>query len=194
MLYSLTIMRFNNFMIESLITSKTRIRILLKFFLNCQTASYLRGLESEFGESTNSIRVELNKLENAGLLSSTSEGKKKFYYANTNHPLFDDINSILKKFVGIDQIIDKITRQIGDLRSAYLIGNFALGKDSPIIELTLVDTNMDFKYIDALVTIAEEFLSRKIKYSILSQGEMVRTFINKPVLLIWSSDKNTVMN
>jgi DNA-binding transcriptional regulator PaaX len=63
-------------MIESLITSKTRIKLLLKFFLNTQTKSYLRGLETEFGESTNSIRVELNRLENAGLLSASTEGNK----------------------------------------------------------------------------------------------------------------------
>ena len=56
-------------MIETLISSKTRIKLLLKFFLNSNTTSYLRSLESEFGESTNAIRVELNRLENAGMLS-----------------------------------------------------------------------------------------------------------------------------
>ena len=51
-------------MLETLISSKTRIKLLLKFFLNSKTKSYLRNLESEFGESTNAIRVELNRLEN----------------------------------------------------------------------------------------------------------------------------------
>ena len=63
-------------MIESLISSKTRVKLLLKFFLNSKNSSYLRGLESEFGESTNAIRIELNKLEDAGLLSSNLEGNK----------------------------------------------------------------------------------------------------------------------
>jgi len=66
-------------MIESLITSKTRVKLLLKFFLNSDTTSYLRGLESEFGESTNSIRVELNRLEEAGLLITASDGNKKMF-------------------------------------------------------------------------------------------------------------------
>jgi len=40
-------------MLDSLITSKTRIKLLLKFFLNTSTHAYLRGLADEFGESTN---------------------------------------------------------------------------------------------------------------------------------------------
>ena len=57
-------------MLKSLITSKTRVKILLNFFLNYQTMCHLRGLESEFGESSNSIRMELIDLENAGILNS----------------------------------------------------------------------------------------------------------------------------
>ena len=70
-------------MIETLISSKTRIKLLLKFFLNSNTTSYLRGLEGEFGESSNAIRVELNKLEEAGMLSSEVKGNKKMFKANT---------------------------------------------------------------------------------------------------------------
>ena len=53
-------------MLESLITSKTRIKLLLKFFLNSSTKAYLRGLEAEFGESTKAIRLELNRFEQIG--------------------------------------------------------------------------------------------------------------------------------
>jgi hypothetical protein len=175
-------------MIESLITSKTRIKLLLKFFLNSQTKSYLRGLESEFGESTNSIRVELNRLENAGLLDTTTEGNKKMFHANTSHPLFNDINNILRKFIGIDQIIDRITSQIGDLQAAYLTGDFATGKDSQIIDLALVGNKLDRVYIEELVEKAEEFISRRIKYIILTQEEMMQFYNDKPVLLIWKMD------
>jgi predicted transcriptional regulator len=71
-------------MLDSLITSKTRIKLLLKFFLNSDNKSYLRNLEQEFGESSNAIRVELNRLEEADLLRSEVSGNKKFFSANTN--------------------------------------------------------------------------------------------------------------
>jgi hypothetical protein len=49
-------------MLQALITSRTRIKLLLKFFLNSSNTSYLRDLAAEFGESTNAIRLELNHL------------------------------------------------------------------------------------------------------------------------------------
>jgi hypothetical protein len=168
-------------MIESLITSKTRIKLLLKFFLNSQTKSYLRSLETEFGEST-------NRMENAGLLESAIEGNKKMFSANSKHPLFLDINNILKKFIGIDQITKLITSQIGNLHSAYLIGDFAIGKDSEIIDITLIGEHLDRLFIETLVEKAESYIKRRIKYIVLTQEEMIQFFNNKPVLQIWNRE------
>ena len=84
-------------MLESLITSKTRIKLLLKFFLNPGTRAYLRGLATEFGESTNAIRVELNRLTDAKLLKSINSGRKVEYRANKEHSLFKDIQNVVNK-------------------------------------------------------------------------------------------------
>ena len=176
-------------MLENLITSKTRLKLLLKFFLNSQTKSYLRSLETEFGESTNSIRMELNRLENAGFLNTAIVGNKKMFFANIKHPLFYDINNIVKKFIGIDHIIDQVTTQIGDLQAAYITGDFAIGKDSKIIDLVLVGFQLDRPFIDTLVEKAEKFISRRIKYIILTTEEMTQYFVNKPILLIWKADE-----
>ena len=59
-----------------LITSKTRLKLLSRFFLNQNLSGYLQGLSKELDENTNSIRVELNRLEAAGLLASELEGRK----------------------------------------------------------------------------------------------------------------------
>ena len=82
-------------MLDTLISSKTRLKLVLKFFLNSNTKAYLRGLEEEFGESTNAIRLELNKFEEAGLLASESEGNKKVYQANAKHPFYKDLHQML---------------------------------------------------------------------------------------------------
>ncbi|MCG6191548.1 winged helix-turn-helix domain-containing protein [Maribellus maritimus] len=175
-------------MLQSIITSKTRIKLLLKFFLNTRTRSYLRHLEQEFGESSNAIRVELNRLEAAGLLTAEMSGNRKYFSANTAHPLFDDINSILKKFVGIDQIIDRITSKVGDLEAAFITGDFAKGRDSQIIDLVLTGENLDRKYIHKLVEKAENIIGRKIRYLVLTAEQMMEVFKDKPRLLIWKAD------
>ena len=176
-------------MLDSIITSKTRIKLLLKFFLNSETKSYLRNLEQEFGESTNGIRVELNRLEGAGLLKTEVVGHKKFFRANITHPLFNDINNILKKFVGIDKIIDSIVSRVGDLDAAYLTGDFAKGRDSKIIDLVLVGKKLDTNYINSLSVKAEEFVERKIRHLELTSEQMADYFEDKPALLIWKADK-----
>ena len=177
-------------MLNSIITSKTRVKLLLKFFLNSNTKSYLRNLEQEFGESSNAIRIELNRLENAELLQSEFSGNRKYFRANTNHPLFKDINNIVKNFVGIDQLIERIINQIGNMETAYITGDLAKGIDSQIIDLVMVGKNFDTSYIEQLVSKAENVIERKIRYLILTETQMTDYFKNKPVLLIWEQDKN----
>ena len=125
-------------MIETLISSKTRIKLLLKFFLNSETTSYLRGLESEFGESSNSIRLELNRLEGAGMLTSSMQGNKKFFKSNTKHPLYREVHNILLKYIGFDQIIEGVVERLGDVKKVYVTGEFAKGLDSQIIDLVFI--------------------------------------------------------
>lgn len=177
-------------MLNSIITSKTRIKLLLKFFLNSETKSYLRNLEQEFGESTNAIRIELNRLEGAGLLNSQVMGNRKYFMANTEHPLFNDINNILKKFVGIDKLIEKVIIKIGNLEKAFITGDFAKGKDSQIIDLVLIGKNLNSNYIDSLLNKTEKMIKRKIRHHILTNDEMNEFFKHNPSLLIWDSTLN----
>jgi len=75
-------------MLENLITSKTRLRLLVKFFINVANEGYLRGLASEMQESTNSIRKELNNLTDAGYLIRKDNNQKITYKANQKNPFF----------------------------------------------------------------------------------------------------------
>ena len=132
-------------MLDSLITLKTRVRLILKFFLNPETRAYLRGLSEEFGESTNGIRVELNRLADAGLLKTSENGRTKVYSANRNHPLFPELHSLVKKYLGIDQVIDAILAKLGNIQKAFITGDYASGIDSGIIDLVIIgEVNKDF--------------------------------------------------
>lgn len=178
-------------MLESLITSKTRIKILFKLFLNENSKSHLRGLEKEFGESSNSIRTELNRLIAVGLLSSEQIKNKRVYMANRKHPLYDNINGMLRKIVGIDKLVERVTSKIGNLETAFLIGEFALGHDSDTIELALVGYNLDEQYIKNLVSKAEENINRKIVYMTFTPEQLTWVLKDRPKLLIWKKDKET---
>lgn len=175
-------------MLDTLITSKTRIKLLLKFFLNAQTKSYLRHLEGEFGESTNAIRLELNKFEEAGMLTADMEGNKKLYQANTHHPLFDDIHNIIKKYIGIDRIIEDIIDKVGALKKVYLIGEYAKGVDSGVIDFLLVGRQFNHEYIANMTTIAEKRIGRKIRFLFMTSEEFIDQIPSaESGLLLWES-------
>lgn len=135
---------------------------MLKFFSNVHTRAYLRGLAEELGESTNAIRVELNRLTEAGLLNHVQEGNTIVYNANTNNPFFKELNKLVLKYMGMDDIVESVVSKIGDLDLAFITGDYALGKDSGIIELVLVAKSIDQKYLKALVKRGESITGRKI--------------------------------
>ena len=157
-------------MLDILITSKTRIKLLLKFFLNEQNKAYLRNLEAEFGESSNGIRIELNKFEQAGLLETKSEGNKKIFQANTAHPMFGDIRNILMKYTGLDKIVEEVITKLGNVEAVYLVGELAKGIDSPIIDLLFVG-NINKNYLLGLTEKAEKLIHKKVRFVIFTAEE-----------------------
>jgi hypothetical protein len=172
--------------IDSLITNKTRIKLLMRFFLNSSEQSYLRGLEAEFGESTNAIRLELNRFEEAGLLVSSMDKNKKMYQANKRHPLFDDINSIVRKSMGLDHLVDKVVRKLGNVKRAYITGHTAKGLDNPEIQCLLVGDEIDATYLESLIGKAENLINRTIKCLVLKGSEEQAYITEYPeALLVW---------
>jgi DNA-binding transcriptional ArsR family regulator len=161
-------------MLESIVTSKTRIQILLRFFLNPKRSAYLRELATELGESSNAVRIELNRMEDAKLIESSPQGRMRLYQANTEHPLFSDIHNIVKKTLGIDKVINNVVQRLGYLRIAYITGDYARGIDSGIIDLILVG-KIDRDYLDRLVQKTEPMIgNRKIRCLCLSEDDFKR--------------------
>ena len=161
--------------------------MLLKFFTNSTATAYLRGLAEEFDESTNSIRHELNNLSKAGYIISKENGRTIEYRANISHPLFNEIKGLVHKYLGIDKIIENIVNKLGDLKSAYIIGDYANGKDTGTIELLLVG-DINKEYLKNLVTKAKALIHRDIKAKQLTEIEFAQLkeqFENS--LLIWKN-------
>lgn len=176
-------------MLDALITSKTRIRLLVKFFLNPTMKAYLRQLADEFGESTNAVRVELNRLTEAGILECEAKGNVINYHAKQSHPLFPEIKSIVSKMTGLDSIIEWVIQRLGDVEKAYLIGDYAKGKDSGIIDVILVG-KVDKAYLSELIEKAEGLVQRKIRYLVMNHVDVDKFKLHQdePILLLWSKN------
>lgn len=177
---------------EGLIASKTRIKLLIRFFFNPEAKSYLRELAKEFNVSTNSVREELNQLRKTNLLKTERSGRQIFYSADTDHPLFPELKSMVRKVMGIDKVIDGIVNRLGDLDQAYVIDDYAEGKDTGIIDLLLVG-DVDQYHLNDLSRKTERYINRKIRSLVLNRDEykkLLPELKKRPHLLIWDAKKN----
>lgn len=181
-----------NDLFSGLISSKTRVKLLVRFFFNPGTISYLRELAKEFNVSTNAVREELNQLTQTNLLKSQKNGRQVHYSANTEHPLFPELKSMVGKVIGLDQVIDGIITRLGDLECAYLIDDYAEGKDTGIIDLLLVG-NIDPYHLNDLSQKTERYIKRKIRFLVLNREEFndfLPKLKNRPKFLIWEAAAN----
>lgn len=165
-----------------LITSKTRLKLLLRFFLNQNLGGYLQGLSRQLDENTNSIRVELNRLEKAGMLFSRKEGRKKVYHLNNQHPLTEDLTAIIRKVTGVDILVDRVVSRLSHLEQVWLKGNLAQGLQSELIECVLVGEDLDKIYIKKLCFRVEELTKKKVKAHLVT--EIAPDQLNQS-LLVW---------
>lgn len=183
-------------MLESLITSKTRIRLLLKFFLNPAHGAYLRELAQEFEESTNSVRVELNRMAESGLIESKEEGRTKVYRANQAHPLFPEISRIVAKTVGLDRLIEQVIQRLGNVKFAFITGDYARGIDSGLIDLVLVGA-IDENYLASLSKKVESLIGKKIRALPLAPEEFQKLgnrFKEEPHFVVWDEERNGIQS
>ncbi|HSF56081.1 MAG TPA: DeoR family transcriptional regulator [Algoriphagus sp.] len=155
-------------MLESLITSKTRLRLLIKFFVNSQNHSHLRGLAEEFGESTNAIRKELNNLTHAGILVKHSDKNKIEYQANTRHPFYTNIRDIIRKYLGLDMLLEQILERMGDVDQVVLIGDIARGSDTGTIDVLVTGDSLNDDYFNHLTQRLEQLIDRKVIFTLAS--------------------------
>ena len=176
-----------NSLFSGLITSKMRIKIIMRLFMNPSRHAYLRELANEFNASPSHIKEELEQLKAANLLKSKKNGRQILFSANRKHPIFNELTSMVQKAVGMDKILDSIIRRLGDLERAIVIGDYAEGKDTGIIDLVLVG-NIDHYNLQDLTAKTEKYIDRKIRTLVLDKQEYKRLenkFLDGPFIVLW---------
>ena len=152
--------------LASLITSKTRLKLLIKFFSHPNAQGYLRGLAEEFGDSTNAVRIELIKLEEAGLLKSSTQGQRVVYEVDKTNPFYAELVSMISKFLGFNDLLEMALEKIGNLQEAYVVGDYARGVDSGTIHLVLVG-EVSEEILKMLVQKVTHKINREIEVMVL---------------------------
>lgn len=164
--------------LDNIFSGKIRIALLTKLLLNPASKVYLRGLERDLGVSSNTVRTELNKLQDMHLIEAQEDSentKVKNYVVNQGHPMFLTLRGIIMQFVGLDQIVDQIIKKLGNLDQVYLTGDLAEGKNSPFVDLVIVG-EVDKPYLYQLIDKSEPLVQKKIRVGVYNKKEF-NTFI-----------------
>ena len=169
-------------MLNQLITSKTRLRLLIKFFISQANRGYLNGLASEFNESTNAIRKELNHLSEAGYLEKFKDNNKVSYKANTQHPLFDVLQKVVFKHLGLEEIVERVLERMGPVQKILLVGDYAKGLDTGTIDLVLIGKTLNTEYIEGLEKKIEDLIDRRVNFYLASKSNP-----NQPSILLYEN-------
>ena len=156
-------------MLGELITSKTRLRLLIKFFISQANRGYLNGLATEMGESSNSIRKELNHLYDAGYLDKVKNDNKVEYQANIKHPLYDILRKVVLKHLGLEDIVETVLERMGNVQKIVLVGDYAEGNDTGNIEVFLIGKDLNMNYISQLEDKIEKLIKRKVSFYLASK-------------------------
>lgn len=142
----------------------------MRLFLNPERNAYLRELADEFNASPSHIKEELSNLAKTGILLRKKDGRQVLFSANRNHALFTELHSMVKKALGMDRILDSILHRLGNLEKAFLVDDYAEGKDSGIIDLVLVGS-IDRENLADLTAKTEKYIDRKIRTLIFRPDE-----------------------
>ena len=156
-------------MLGELITSKTRLRLLIKFFISQANRGYLNGLATGMGESTNSIRKELNHLHDAGYLNKIKNENKIEYQANSKHPLFEVLRKVVLKHLGLEDVVETVLNRMGNVQKIILVGDYAQGNDTGNIEVFLIGKDLNMGYITQLEKKIEKLIKRKVSFYLASK-------------------------
>ena len=84
-------------MLEQLFGSRTRTKLMYLFLENPENIFFVREITRAIGERINSVRRELDNLERFGLIKSKTDNQKRYYGADKNFVLFNELKTLIDK-------------------------------------------------------------------------------------------------
>lgn len=133
-------------MLESLITSKIRVKILTLFFLHTSENFYTRQIQRLIDEDYKNVQKELKHLTKFELLNANAKGNMVFYSINKKNTIYNDLKNIIYKTNGFADILKEKINKIIDIKFAFIFGSVAQGDeraDSDIDLMIIGETGYD---------------------------------------------------
>jgi predicted nucleotidyltransferase len=151
-------------MLEALLGSKLRAKVLGWLFSHPDERYFVRQLTTLLKEDSTNVSRELARLEKTGILVLTTEGRQKYYQANRQSPIFNELHGLMLKTVGVGDIIKKaLEPRMADIKLAFIFGSMAKKAENRFSDIDLlVVGDITFGDLVDLISTAEEALTREL--------------------------------
>ena len=151
-------------MLETLLGSKLRAKVLGWLFSHPNERYFVRQLTALVKEDSTNVSRELARLERTGILVSTTEGRQKYYQANRQSPLFNELHGLMLKTVGVADIIKKaLEPRKADVKLAFIFGSVARRAEDRFSDIDLlVVGDITFGEVVDLISTVEGTLNREL--------------------------------
>lgn len=162
-------------MLELFTKSRIRQRIILLFVYNQNKEFYLSEIAKIVRTSAGTAQRELNKLLHSDFIIFKKKANLNIYILNTHYSLLKEVESIVKKTLGIEVELKKELSRIDNISFAFLFGSYVKGgfKSDSDIDLFIigeVDEDQVFKAVQKV----EEIVRREINYHIANKTEFIK--------------------
>jgi len=157
-----------------------RAEILELFFKNPDREFYFREIAASLNKEPGAIQNYVNSLVDQNILQDERKGNMRFFKLNKNHPLYDDIKSIISKTVGLEYKLKELVSVLPKLEYAFIFGSIAKGKEygDSDIDLLLIG-EVDQNFLVEKISKLQSELSREINYQVYTKAEVVKKLAEK---------------
>lgn len=160
-------------LLEELIISRVRVKMLELFFSDPSGMYHVRDIVRKVGEEINAVRRELAHLEKAGLLSKEQRANRLFYQVRRDYPLFYELVELIAKTTGLGKDILKNKAKLGKIKYAMFSGRFVRRlphKGGSDVDMLIVG-NVVLPELGNLVKQEEARGERELNYTVMTEEE-----------------------
>ena len=119
---------------------QVRAEVLRLLFADASRELHLRDLTRQSGLGLGTVQGELEKLSASDLVTSRRDGNRRYYRANSSHPLFPDLQQLVLKTSGLRDVLADALRDIKGVEVAFVFGSLAssAGKAASDVDLFVI--------------------------------------------------------
>jgi len=159
-------------MLKSLFGSKIREKLLTQLFSHTDQSFYVRELHELIHEDATNISRELKKLEELRIVVCQPMANIKYYRANADNPIFNELKSIVLKTNGVAGLIQSNLKNFKEIQLAFIFGSIAKGREDANSDIDLIIVgNLNQDELNEGITQTEEKLQREINYIVYEPQE-----------------------